>query len=251
MSVAGRSFAGQRVVVIGASAGVGEATARAFAADGAQVIITGRVKERLDAAVARIGAGAEARVVDATDAAAVTEFFGSLGQIDHLVLTASPGAVGSGPIAEVDEQALRAAFDGKFFAYVGVLRAALPKLRRDGSVTFVSAVSARAGYPGSAGLAAVNGAVEAIVRPLAVELAPLRINAVSPGVIDTQWWDMLPDDQRKAFFSGVASASPAGRVGTAEDVADAIRYVAGAGFVTGTVLECAGGANLTVGAMAS
>jgi NAD(P)-dependent dehydrogenase (short-subunit alcohol dehydrogenase family) len=90
-----------------------------------------------------------------------------------------------------------------------------------------------------------------MVRPLAVELAPLRINAVSPGVIDTGWWDMLPADQRQGFFGSVAAVSPVGRVGTAEDVADVVVYLSDAGFVTGTVLECAGGANLTVGAMPS
>jgi NAD(P)-dependent dehydrogenase (short-subunit alcohol dehydrogenase family) len=245
------SLAGQRVVIIGASAGVGEATASAFAAAGASVIITGRSKERLDAAVQRIGQGAEAREFDAADDEAVREFFGSSGTIDHLVLAASPGAVGSGPFATLEEDALRQAFDGKFFAYVKVLKAALPVLRADGSVTVISAVSARSAFPGAAGLAAVNGAIEAMVPPLAVELAPLRINAVSPGVIDTQWWHGLPDDQRSAFFAQVAAVSPVGRVGTAEDVAAAVLYLSQAGFVTGTVLECAGGSNLTAGAVAS
>ncbi len=166
------------------------------------------------------------------------------------MLAASPGAVGSGPFAGLDEAALRQAFDGKFFAHVKVLQAARPRLRADGSVTIVSAVSARAAYPGAAGLAAVNGALEAIVPTLAVELAPLRVNAVSPGVIDTSWWDGLPQEQRAGFFAAVAAASPAGRVGKPEDVAAAIVYLAGAGFVTGTVLECTGGANLTVGAVA-
>jgi NAD(P)-dependent dehydrogenase (short-subunit alcohol dehydrogenase family) len=179
----------------------------------------------------------------------VAEFFGAVPPFDHLVLAASPGAAGSGPFADLDEDALRQAFDGKFFAYVKVLKAARPRLRADGSVTIVSAVSARAAYPGAAGLAAVNGALEAVVPTLAVELAPLRVNAVSPGVIDTQWWHGLPDEQRAAFFQAVAAASPVRRVGTPEDVAAAIVYLAGAGFVTGTVLECAGGANLTVGAV--
>jgi NAD(P)-dependent dehydrogenase (short-subunit alcohol dehydrogenase family) len=235
------SFAGQQVVVIGASTGIGEATARAFAVDGARVTITGRSKERLDAAVGRIGFDVEARELDATDGAAVAAFFGGSGTVDHLVLAASPGAVGAGPLASLEPGALRQAFDGKFFAHVGVLRAALPVLRGDGSVTLITAVSARSAYPGSAGLAAVNGALEAMVPGLAVELAPLRINAVSPGVIDTQWWHALPEEQRSAFFASVAAASPVGRIGTPEDVAAAVRYLAGAGFVTGTVLECAGG----------
>src|SRR5579863_2879756 len=238
------SFDGQRVVIVGASAGIGEATAVAFAQVGAHVVITGRSKERLDQAAQRIGYPVEIRELDATDAAAVSEFFGSAGPVDHLVLAASPGAVGGGPFASLDGAALRQAFDGKFFAYVAVLQAALPVMAAGGSVTVVSAVSARAAYPGAAGLAAVNGALEAMVPSLAVELAPLRINAVSPGVIDTQWWHVLPDDQRAAFFGSVAAASPVRRVGTPQDVAGAIVYLAGAGFVTGTVLECAGGANL-------
>jgi NAD(P)-dependent dehydrogenase (short-subunit alcohol dehydrogenase family) len=244
------SFDGQRVIIVGGSAGIGEAAARAFAAAGAQVTITGRAKHRLDAAAQRIGRPVEVAEFDATDNVTVTSFFETAGPFDHLVLAASPGAVGSGPFAGLDEAALRQAFDGKFFAYVKVLQAARPRLRADGSVTVVSAVSARAAYPGAAGLAAVNGALEAIVPALAVELAPLRVNAVSPGVIDTSWWDGLPQEQRAGFFAAVASASPAGRVGQPEDVAAAIVYLAGAGFVTGTVLECTGGANLTVGAVA-
>jgi NAD(P)-dependent dehydrogenase (short-subunit alcohol dehydrogenase family) len=244
------SFDGQRVIIVGGSAGIGEAAARAFAAAGAQVTITGRAKPRLDAAAQRIGYPVEVTEFDATDDVAVTSFFESAGLFDHLVLAASPGAVGSGPFAGLDLAALRQAFDGKFFAHVKVLQAARPRLRADGSVTIVSAVSARAAYPGAAGLSAVNGALEAIVPTLAVELAPLRVNAVSPGVIDTSWWNGLPPEQRTGFFAAVAAASPAGRVGQPEDVAAAIVYLAGAGFVTGTVLECTGGANLTVGAVA-
>jgi NAD(P)-dependent dehydrogenase (short-subunit alcohol dehydrogenase family) len=244
------SFDGQRVIIVGGSAGIGEAAARAFAAAGGQVTITGRAKPRLDAAAQRIGYPVQVAEFDATDDAAVAGFFGGALTFDHLVLAAGPRAVGSGPFDSLDEGALRQAFDGKFFAHLKVLRAARPRLRADGSVTVVSAVSARAAYPGAAGLAAVNGALEAVVPTLAVELAPLRVNAVSPGVIDTQWWDVLPDEQRAGFFRAVAAASPVRRVGRPEDVAGAIVYLAGAGFVTGTVLECAGGANLTVGAVA-
>jgi NAD(P)-dependent dehydrogenase (short-subunit alcohol dehydrogenase family) len=159
--------------------------------------------------------------------------------------------VGVGPIATLDEAALRQAFDGKFFAHVKAIQAALPRLRRDGSVTLVTAASARAAFAGAAGIAAVNGALETMVAPLAVELAPLRVNAVSPGVIDTHWWNALPEDQRRAYFESVAAVSPVGRVGKPDDVAEAIVYLADADFVTGTVLECTGGFNLTAAALAS
>jgi NAD(P)-dependent dehydrogenase (short-subunit alcohol dehydrogenase family) len=244
------SFDGQRVVIIGASAGIGEVTARVFAAREAAVTITGRSKERLDEAARRIGYPVDAAELDATDRGALDAFFATTGTVDHLVLAASPGAVGAGPIAALDEAALREAFDGKVFAHVKAIQAALPRLRPDGSVTIITAVSARAAFPGTTGLAAANGALEAMVAPLAVELAPLRVNAVSPGVIDTHWWHAMPQDQRRAYFDAVAASTPVRRVGRPEDVAEAIAYLAGASFVTGTVLECTGGSNLTAGALA-
>jgi NAD(P)-dependent dehydrogenase (short-subunit alcohol dehydrogenase family) len=244
------TFSGQHVVIVGGSAGIGEAAARAFVASDARVTITGRSSGRLKAAAERIGGGVEVAEIDATDRAALDEFFAAAGPVDHLVLAASPGAVGVGPFATLDEAALRAAFDGKFFAHVLALQAALPRLRSaGGSVTFVTAASARAAFPGTAGIAAVNGALETIVPGLAVELAPLRVNAVSPGIIDTHWWDVMPIDQRQAYFGAVAGVSPARRVGEPADVADAIVYLAGAGFVTGTVLECTGGSQLVAAAL--
>ncbi len=83
--------------------------------------------------------------------------------------------------------------------------------------------------------------------PLAAELAPIRVNAVSPGVIDTPWWDGMPEQERAAFFEGTAASTPVGRIGRPEDVASSVLYLAGNGFVTGTVLECTGGANLATG----
>ncbi|HEY9243424.1 MAG TPA: SDR family oxidoreductase [Streptosporangiaceae bacterium] len=244
------SFDGQRVVIIGASAGIGEATARAFAAQGAAVLITGRSKQRLDQAAERIGYPVEAAEVDATSRAALDAFFAAAGTIDHLVLAASPGAIGAGPIAALDEAALRQAFEGKVFAHIKAIQAALPRLRPDGSVTVITAASARAAFAGTAGLAAANGALETMIAPLAVELAPLRVNAVSPGVIDTHWWHGMPDDQRQAYFGAVAASTPVRRVGQPDDVAGAIVYLAGASFITGTVLECTGGSNLTAAALA-
>jgi NAD(P)-dependent dehydrogenase (short-subunit alcohol dehydrogenase family) len=248
--------AGQRVVVMGGSSGIGEATAALFAADGADVVITGRGQERLDAARERIDAAARqagpaggrttAYRLDGADQPSVDAFFAESGPIDHLVLALS-GSAGAGPFAELDLTELAAGFDGKFWPYLRILKAALPKLRRDGSVTLVTAASARAAFPGTAGLAAINGALQAMVPPLAVELAPLRINAVSPGVIDTPWWDAVPDEQRRALFDGLAATTPVGRVGRPEDVARALHMLAVNGFVTGVVLDATGGANLATG----
>lgn len=223
-----------RVVIMGGTAGIGLATARALTADGAEVIVTGRDQERLAAAEEY---GLTAKRVDGTDEDEVAAFFARTGGFEHLVLAFSSGAVGLGPIKDTKLADVRAAFDGKLFSYLFALQHA----QVTGSVTLVSAASARANLPGSVALAAVNGAVERIVPPLAAELAPVRVNAVSPGVIDTGWWSFLPDEQRAAQFSAAAAQVPAQRVGVPEDVAHAIRYAIGADFVTGTILPVDGG----------
>jgi NAD(P)-dependent dehydrogenase (short-subunit alcohol dehydrogenase family) len=122
---------------------------------------------------------------------------------------------------------------------------ALPTLAADGSIVLVTAGSAQSALPGTAGLAAVNGALEAAVPVLARELGPRRVNAVSPGVIETEWWEDLPEDDRRALFADYAQRAPLGRNGQAEDVAQAIAGLAGNGFITGVVLPVDGGLRLT------
>ncbi|MBB5913452.1 NAD(P)-dependent dehydrogenase (short-subunit alcohol dehydrogenase family) [Nocardia transvalensis] len=235
-----------RVVVMGGSSGIGEATAALFAAGGAEVVVTGRSQDKLDAAVARIGGKTTAHRVDAGSQAEVDAFFAQAGTIDHLVISVS-GSAGSGPFAELTLDHLAEGFDGKFWPHVRILKAALPHLDPAGSVTLVTAGSSRAAFPGTAGLAAINGALDAMVPPLAVELAPLRINAVSPGVIDTPWWDAVPEQQRRVLFDGIAAATPVGRVGRPEDIARAIHALATNEFISGVVLDATGGANLATG----
>src|SRR6202012_4168016 len=240
-------FAGQHVYVMGGTHGIGEAVARAFAAAGARVVITGRSKERLDAAAGRIGHPAETRVLGATDPRAGAGFLGEPETVDPLGLALGPGAVPLGPLVNVPEPDLHTAFDGKFFAHVRILQAAAPHRSKSASLTFISAASARSASPGTAGLAAANGAIEAMVPPAAAELAPIRVNAVSPGVIETPWWAGLPEDQRAALFEDYATGTPVGRIGQSEHVAEAILYLAANGFVTGTVLDEAVGLTLARG----
>lgn len=235
--------AAQRAIVMGGSSGVGLATATALCESGLEVVVTGRDEAKLEAARQTLGPQGRAERVDATSEEEVRAFFERAGSFDHLVLSVS-GAKGAGPFADLDLHELRAGFDAKFWAQVGTAQAALKTLRSGGSITFVTAISARMANPGTAGLAAINGALEAMVRPLAKELKPTRVNAVSPGVIDTPWWHRLPAEQRQAVFDRYANLAPVGRVGRAEDVADAILFLVKNGFVTGTVLECDGGLHL-------
>lgn len=234
-------------VVMGGSSGVGLATARTLAEAGMRVTITGRDAARLERArdaIATVAPAAEvaAHAVDGADAALVRSFFAGLGGFDHLVLALSGGA-GGGPFATLELADLRTGFEAKFWVHVLAAQAALPSIRPGGSITFVTAASARMANPGTAGLAAINGALQAMVPPLARELAPVRVNAVSPGVIDTPWWDRVPDDMRTRIFAA-ASRVPAGRVGRAEDVAHAVRFVVENGFVTGITVDCDGGIRL-------
>ncbi|MEU6847018.1 SDR family oxidoreductase [Streptomyces sp. NPDC046716] len=237
------------VVVMGGSSGIGEATAALFAADGAAVTITGRDRAKLDEAAARIGGKTTTHRMDATDQGDIDAFFTPLSltaPIDHLVVAVS-GAAGSGPFAELDLDDLAHGFDAKFWPHLRILKAALPHLTERASVTLITAASARAAFPGTSGLAAINGALEAMIPPLAVELAPRRVNAVSPGVIDTPWWSRVPEEQRKELFAGLAATTPVNRVGRPEEVAQAINSLATNGFITGVVLDCTGGANLPTG----
>jgi NADP-dependent 3-hydroxy acid dehydrogenase YdfG len=150
-------------VVMGGSSGIGEATAKLFAARGAEVVIAGRDESKLARAQAACGAS-RAEVVDGTVPAALNAFFAKLGSFDHLVLSQS-GGKGAGAFGRLELGGLRAAFEAKFWAYVQILQAALPTLRA--SATLVSAGSARAALAGTSGLAAINGALEAMVAPLA------------------------------------------------------------------------------------
>jgi NAD(P)-dependent dehydrogenase (short-subunit alcohol dehydrogenase family) len=229
-------------LVAGGTSGIGLATARRLLARGYDVHITGRGKERLDD-VAASDPQLTGHQADGGDAAAMAALAESLGTVDVLVVSLS-GTEGLGPIAELDLAMLRRAFDAKFWAHLTTIQAVLPHLAADGSITLLGAISARASMPGTAGIAALNAAVEALVKPLAVELAPRRVNAVSPGVVDTAWWSGFPDEMREGFFAQTAAQVPVRRVATADDVAEVVALAATNTNLSGTVLEADGGAHL-------
>jgi NAD(P)-dependent dehydrogenase (short-subunit alcohol dehydrogenase family) len=240
-----RPLDGQSAVVLGGSSGIGLAAAAELAALGAHTVIAGRDRSRLDTALASLPSGTTAHEVDVTSPSSLQALAAavSVDGIDHLVLAAG-ASDGIGPVAGLDLAALRRGLDTKVVGFVGAVQALAPTIAKSGSITFVSARSASRSAPGAAGLAAINGAVEALVPSLAAELAPIRVNAVSPGVVDTAWWSAFPDDLRRAIFEQYASGTTIGRIGTAADVALAIAAVALNPNISGVVLPCDGGAGV-------
>lgn len=216
---------------------MGLATAQMLKQAGALVTVTGRNEEKLKKAEAL---GLSTAMVDSTDTDSLNAFFSTQGNIDHLIIAVS-GAKGMGNFSELSLENLRAGFEEKFWAQLYTLKAALPWLHSHGSITLITAVSATAKFPGTSGLAAINGSLEIMVPILAKELKPMRVNAVSPGIIDTDWWNFLPANVKKETFDSYAAQTAAGRVGQPEDIAQSIQFLIENGYMTGKVIVCDGG----------
>lgn len=233
-------------VVFGGGSGIGEAAATRLARGGHRVVITGRDGAKLEGARARVGSAAgsasvESFRVDATDRGAVDAFFRQLGGFEHLVMSIT-GGKGAGPFLGLNLDDVRAGFEAKFFAQLSVVQSAHSAIRAGGSITLVTAASSRAVIPGTVGLGAINAALESTIPKLALELAPTRVNAVAPGVVQTPWWNNVPVERRAAFFEETAQKLPVRRIGAPDDIARAIEMLVEDEFATGTVIDIDGGA---------
>ena len=236
-----QELSNKRIVVAGASSGIGRALVKLLAAESAAVTAIGRDEQKLK--TLREEAPAVRTVsLDARDRPALDKFFGQEGEgsIDHLVL-ALGGSKGGGAFRGLSLADLREGFDNKFWPQLEALQAGLPSLRANGSITLITAMSATAVMPGTSGLGAINGALEIMVPILAKELKPLRVNAVSPGLIDTPWWDFLPAGVRQQVFTDFSAQVGVGRVGRAEEVAATVRFILETEYINGVIIGCHGG----------
>lgn len=211
-----------RVLVVGASGGIGKATADVFAAAGAEVARPGR-----DA-------------LDIADDASVAAYFDGAEPFDHVVVTAAQTK--TGPVAELDLADAQAAMNSKFFGAYRVAKAA--RVSVGGSITFVSGFLSQRPSATSVLQGAINAALESLARGLALERAPVRVNTVSPGLIDTPLHAKMSDDARQAMFDKAASRLPARRVGQPADIAQAILFVATNPYVTGSTVTVDGGGTI-------
>ena len=232
---------GQRAVFFGGATGAGLASAKLLGMNGAEIIIAGRGADKLAAAEKDFPGRVKTYPVDGKKVDDVRQFFREVGTFDHLIITAGQTNRGGSFADEITDQSFRETFDGKFWVQVTAAHQAARHLRRGGSITFFSGGASRRAMKGMANIAAVNGALDALVPTLALELAPTRVNAISPGTLRTSYWTGLPDAELKKIMDRMAGALPAGRVGTADDIANAVLYLVTTSFVTGTVLAIDGG----------
>lgn len=234
------SLDGQKIVVIGGSSGMGLATARAAALDGAEVIIASRRQERIDAALSGLPDGCTGEALDVRDETQVAALFERIGELDHLAFTAGD-AFTPRPLADLGLSDARAILDVRFWGAVAAIRHAAPRIRHRGSIGLTTGTVGRRPVPGAALAAAGAGATEGLVRGLAVELAPIRVNAVRAGAFRTPLWDSVPESQREALFARLAQGALTGTIGEPEQIAAAHIYLMQNQYVTGTVQTVDGG----------
>lgn len=232
---------GKIAVITGGGSGIGFAIAQRFAEDGASVVLVGRTKERLDRAVAEIGRGATAAVADVGDEARVKAVFDGLERVDLLV-TCAGGAV-FGTIDGLPPQEWKKLFEGRFFGQIYACHHAVPKMPEGGVILLCSGIADRAHVPEYSGGTALCGAVNALGRNLAVELAPrgIRVNVVSPGLIQgTEIKNNLSADKLGVFWEETIARIPAHRAGDPRDTADAAYFLATCSYASGQVIEVDG-----------
>ena len=232
----------KHAVVLGGSSGIGYAIAQACIEGGARVTVGSRDPARTAAAARTLGTGARGVEVDATDRESLGRFFAEAGPVDHLVLSISSGG-GTGLFRDLDLEALRRAIDGKLWACVNAMQLALPHLSRSGSITVISGGAARAAMPATSGLAASNGALNAMVPTLAVELAPIRVNVVCPGIVTTPIFERWSDAVRE-LMTQRAQAAPVGRAGRPDEVARVVMLLLENEYLTGSIIDADGGMHL-------
>jgi NAD(P)-dependent dehydrogenase (short-subunit alcohol dehydrogenase family) len=232
----------QKVLVIGRGSGIARAVAVAARNAGAHVIAAGRDQEKLSGTYAG-QPGISTETVDLTDEESIAALGKRLGAVDQVVSTASARA--RGRVADLDRDALRVSFDVKVLGPLMLAKHLAPRMSGGGSLVLFSGVAATKITVGTLGVAITNAAADTLARSLALELAPIRVNAISPGVIDSGAWDALGEEGKEKYYADTRARNPARRIGTTDDVANAVLFAMSSTFLTGQTLHIDGGEPLT------
>lgn len=239
----GNDLQQQRVVVVGGSSGIGLAVAQQAATQGAKVVIVSSNAERVQKAVECIGGEAQGQAVNVSDEGAVATFFAKLGSFDHLIFTAGD-TLQLNELVATDLTKARHAFELRYWAALAAVKYASPHIRKDGSIVLTTGVAGRRPHKGWTVAASVCGTIEAMTCALAVELAPIRVNAVCPGVVRTNLWQSMSEDARERLYESVGKSLLVGRVGEACEIARAYLFLMQEGYSTGQTVVLDGGAVL-------
>lgn len=231
---------GSRFLVLGGSSGIGLAVAKQAFAEGARVHVASRSRAKLDKAVSEIGPGSVGLELDVTDDEAVASFFALEKEWDHVVVSAAE-TVG-GPVRKQTMADARKTMLSKFWGAYHVARSA--RIRQQGSLCLVSGFRSFRPSASTVLQGAINAALEALARGLALELAPIRVNVVSPGLTATPMWSAMSEGDRASMFGNAAKHLPAGRVGQPEDIANAVLFLAKTPFATGSTVLVDGGGTI-------
>src|SRR6266851_5209305 len=233
-------FENKRVVIVGGSSGIGLAVAEQVALQGAEVVIVSSNAARVQGAVKSIGGKAQGQAVDVSDEKAIESFFTNLGAFDHLVFTAGD-SLQLNELADTDLKQASRAFELRYWAALATVKYGSPQIRKGGSIVLTTGVAGRRPHSGWVIAASVCGTIEALTRDLAIELAPIRVNAVYPGVVRTNLWQNMSSSERELLYESVGKSLPVGRVGEAHDIAQAFLFLMNEGFATGQTVVVDGG----------
>jgi NAD(P)-dependent dehydrogenase (short-subunit alcohol dehydrogenase family) len=233
-------LAGKTVLIAGGTSGMGFAVAEQAQASGARVIVASRSPDRVTRAARALGADAVGEIVDVTDDASIERLWSRVGSVDHLVISAAD--IRGVALTSASPADAHASMESKFWGPCRLIRRAT--ISPEGSVVLFSGLASRRPGPATGILSAINGAVEALGQALALELRPVRVNVICPGLIDTEFWDHTPPGLKETMFADAINRLPVRRVGRPEEIGSAVMALLTNGFINGTVLVVDGGASL-------
>src|ERR1700723_515095 len=236
-------FSEKRIAVLGGSSGIGLAVAQQVVARGARAIIASSNADRVKQAVATLDGKGEGHALDLSNERDIQNFFQKIGDFDHLVFTAGE-TLQLNELVATDLTKARHAFELRYWAALAAVKYASPHIRKDGSIVLTTGVAGRRPHKGWTVVASICGTIEALTRALAVELAPIRVNAVCPGVVRTNLWQNMSEKDRDRLFESAGKRLPVGRVGEAHDLAQAYLFLMQEGFSTGQTIVVDGGTAL-------
>lgn len=238
------TLAAKRIVVVGGTSGIGFAIAELAQREGAEVVVASSKPAKVERAVERLSGRAQGLVLDVTDERAVADAFEKLGPFDHLAFTAGDWKVRNVALRDLDLERAGSGFGVRFWGALRVIKHAHRAMSASGSITLTDGMVAHRPSKASYLSTAMAGAIEHLARGLAVELAPIRVNVVCPGLILTEIWDGIPAERRQEQFDRMTKRLPLSRIGAAHEAAEAYLYLMRGGYTTGQILRVDGGASL-------